>query len=337
MKSKYIYIIAIIVVLLVILFVMKKPQAQQSTNTNTNTNTNKKPPSPPVVITSGTGPTVLNTNYNSTTLTIYVINSLTVANTITFNATSGPPQFFGNFTLTENYTNGIGGIGYDGSNYLNFYQTNGLTSSRIAIQAATSCGLKITDSNKNQISYNTNTASVVGNNLIFISGTDTLVIEFTNSFQLSTPSPPNPNPNPAVVQSAIAQVIFIPYVAGSSGLFMLMLTFGTQNPIYSSIEFYSSDTYCTSDLNSCIASPQTCMPTIVSITHTQGSPSYLNFITNTSTNSGFFIPTGVGITVSDSSNGQSYDTSNVTVDAYNVTFITNNNTLVLTFPSLFTA
>ena len=129
MKSKYTYIIAIIIVLLIILFVMKKPQPQQSTNTNTITN--KKPPSPPVVITSGTGPTVLNTNYNSTTLTIYVINSLTVANTITFNATSGPPQFFGNFTLTENYTNGIGGIGYDGSNYLNFYTPIGIHENKI--------------------------------------------------------------------------------------------------------------------------------------------------------------------------------------------------------------
>lgn len=349
MKSKYIYSIAIIVVLLVILLIYNTTKGTPVSNT---TNTSKSPspspspgPSPGPQVTSGTGLSTINTTYNSSTVTVSVINSTIVSNTISLSATSGAPQFFGNYSHNINLTLSMGGIQYDpNGNYLNFYQDTTDTT-RMAIQNPLSCGLSITDTSKNLI-YNTSSASVVGNVLTVTSGTSpdtyTLAITFTDSFYY------NPTPsNPISAQNPQVQIIYRPCIMQGttiqqSGSLQPYITIGELDPIYNTIQFFSADSSYTSDLASCVQTQ--CKPNVVSVNYTQEtatSPSYLNFITDTTSNSRYYIynPENCfsGFSLSDTSNGQFYDMSNIVIDEYTLSFTTNGYTLKLTFPSLFTS
>lgn len=169
----------------------------------------------------------------------------------------------------------------------------------------------------------------------------TLTITFTDSFYY------NPTPsNPTTAQSPQAQIIYKPCIMQGttiqqSGFLQPYITIGALDPIYNTIQFYSADSSYTSDLASCVQTQ--CMPNVVSINYTQGispAPSYLNFITDTTTNSYYYIynPENCfsGFSLSDTSNGQFYDMSNVVIDEYTLSFTTNGYTLKLTFPSLFT-
>ena len=70
-----------------------------------------------------------------------------------------------------------------------------------------------------------------------------------------------------------------------SGFLQPYITIGALDPIYNTIQFYSADSSYTSDLVSCVQTQY--MPNVVNINYTQGispAPSYLNFITDTTTN-----------------------------------------------------
>jgi len=191
MKSEYLYGIVVIVVLLIILFVYNMMSSAPSSNSgNQGTGTPLPPP-----VTSGTGPTTfivsitgnsIPTNPSTGILTVSVNNSKTVTNTMTASSSvTNPMVALGDFSTVPAAGYTVGGVQYDGSNYLNLYEFLNTTSnqSRLAIAQASSYGVTITDTSNSQVIYDATTASVSGNVLTFTSGTNTLTITFTNSFK----------------------------------------------------------------------------------------------------------------------------------------------------------
>ena len=114
------------------------------------------PPPPPVTVVSGTGPTTfvvsivgnaIPTNPSTGILTVSVNNSKTVTNTMTASSSvTNPMVALGDFSTVPTTGYKVGGIQYDGSNYLNLYEFVNTSSnqSRLAIAQASSYGVTIT-------------------------------------------------------------------------------------------------------------------------------------------------------------------------------------------------
>ena len=198
MESKYIYSIAIVVVLLVLLFMYNVMKGAPATNTNSNPSGKPGPkPKPDVKTAPGaTSLQIMCNNISSTpysfTISITDSNNKTVSNTITSSSASVPSVWddFNIITLDKLGLNlPIGGIIYDGSNYVNFYKylnpsTSTTNASRVAVATMPSYINSIVDTGAQaKIIYDTTTGSVLNDTLTFTAGNNTLTIKFNSSFQ----------------------------------------------------------------------------------------------------------------------------------------------------------